>query len=71
MASLALIWSLRIETNHLQLDRVQNEAVRATLGTTKDTPIETSMSVVDMHPPSKTPVGGCTSLDNAGTGVND
>ena len=53
------------QTSLLKLDRVQNEAVRVILETTEDTPIETSMSVVDMHPPWKSAVGGCTSLDIA------
>ena len=37
------------QTNLLKLDRVQNEAVRFILGTTKDTPTETMMFMLDTH----------------------
>ena len=39
------------QTNLLNLDRVQNEAMRVILGTTSDTPIETMRF---MHPPLQT-----------------
>ena len=34
----------------LKLDRVQNEAMRVILGTTKDTPIETMTFMLDIPP---------------------
>ena len=37
------------QTNLLKLDRVQNEAVRFILGTTKDTPTETMRFMLDSH----------------------
>ena len=36
------------QTNLLKLDRVQNEAMRVILGTTKDTPIETTRFMQDL-----------------------
>ena len=36
------------QTNLLKLDRVQNEAMRVILGTTKDTPIETMRFILDL-----------------------
>ena len=38
------------QTNLLKLDRVQNEAMRVILGTTKDTPTETMRSVLGLPP---------------------
>ena len=38
------------QTNPLNLDRVQNEAMRVILGTTKDTPIETTRFMLDLPP---------------------
>ena len=38
------------QTNMLKLDRVQNEAKRVILGTTKDTPIETMRFMLDLPP---------------------
>ena len=38
------------QTNLLKLDRVQNEAMRVTLGTAKDTPIETIRFMLDLPP---------------------
>ena len=37
-------------TNLLKVDRVQNEAMRVTLGTAKDTPIETIRFMLDLPP---------------------
>ena len=37
-------------TNLLKLDRVQNEAMRVILGTTKDTPTETMRFILDLPP---------------------
>ena len=37
-------------SNLLKLDRVQNEATRVILGTTKDTPIETMRYLLDLPP---------------------
>ena len=37
------------QTNPLNLDRVQNEAMRVILGTTKDTTIETRRSMQTRH----------------------
>ena len=34
----------------LQLDRVQNEAMRVILGTTRDTPTETKRFMLDLSP---------------------
>ena len=39
-----------VQTNLLKLDRVQNEAMRVILGTTKDTPIETMRFMLDLPP---------------------
>ena len=36
------------QSNLLKLDRVQNEAIRVILGTTKDTPIETMRYLLDL-----------------------
>ena len=36
------------QTNLLKLDRVQNEAIRVILGTTKDTPIEITRFMLDL-----------------------
>ena len=36
------------KSNLLKLDRVQNEAMRVILGTTKDTPIETMCNLLDL-----------------------
>ena len=36
------------QSNLLKLDRVQNEAMRVILGTTKDTPIETMRYLLDL-----------------------
>ena len=36
------------QSNLLKLDRVQNEAMRVLLGTTKDTPIETMRYLLDL-----------------------
>ena len=36
------------QSNLLKLERVQNEAMRAILGTTKDTPIETMRYLLDL-----------------------
>ena len=36
------------QSNLLKLDRVQNEAMRVILGTTKDTPIETMLYLLDL-----------------------
>ena len=38
------------QTNLLQLDRAQNEAIRVLLGTTQDTPIETTRFMLDLPP---------------------
>ena len=38
------------QTNLLNLDRVQNEAMRAILGNTKDTPVETIRFMLDLPP---------------------
>ena len=38
------------QTNPLKVDRVQNEAMRVILGTTKDTPIETTRFLLDLTP---------------------
>ena len=38
------------QTTLLNLDRVQNEAMRVILGTTKDTPTETTKLVLDLTP---------------------
>ena len=38
------------QTNLLKLDRVQIEAVRVILGTTKDTATETMRSMLDLPP---------------------
>ena len=38
------------QTNLLKLDRVQNEAMRVILGTTKDTAIETMRFMLDLPP---------------------
>ena len=38
------------QTNLLKLDRVQNEAMRVILGTTKDTPIGTTRFLLDLTP---------------------
>ena len=38
------------QTNLLKLDRVQNEAMRVILGTTKDTPTETMRFMLDLPP---------------------
>ena len=38
------------QTNLLQLDRVQNEAMRVILGTTNDTPTETMRFMLDLPP---------------------
>ena len=38
------------QTNLLQLDRVRNEAMRVILGTTKDTPTETMLFMLDLPP---------------------
>ena len=38
------------QTNLLNLDRVQNEAMRVILGTTKETPIETIRFMLDLPP---------------------
>ena len=38
------------QTNPLNLDRVQNEAMRVILGTTKDTPTEAMRFVLDLPP---------------------
>ena len=38
------------QSNLLKLDRVQNEAMRVILGTTKDTPIETMRYLLNCHP---------------------
>ena len=38
------------QTNLLNLDRVQNEAMRVTLGTTKDTPTTTMRFMLDISP---------------------
>ena len=37
-------------TNLLKLDRVQNEAMRVILGTTKNTPTETTRLMLDLPP---------------------
>ena len=37
-------------TNLLKLDRVQNVAMRVILGTTKDTPCETTRFMLDLAP---------------------
>ena len=39
-------------TNLRKLDRVQNEAMRVILGTTKDTPCETTRFMLDLAPTS-------------------
>ena len=36
------------QSNQLKLDRVQNEAMRVILGTTKDTPIESMRCLLDL-----------------------
>ena len=36
------------QTNLLMLDRVQNEAMRVTFGTTKNTPVETMRFMLDL-----------------------
>ena len=38
------------QSNLLKLDRVQNEAMRVILGTTKDTPIETMRYPLNLPP---------------------
>ena len=38
------------QTNLLKLDRVQNEAMRVILGTTKNTPIQTTRFMLDLPP---------------------
>ena len=38
------------QTNLLKLDRAQNEAMRVVLGTTKDTPTDTTMFMLDLPP---------------------
>ena len=38
------------QTNMLKLDRVQNEAMRVILWTTKDTPTETMRFMIDLPP---------------------
>ena len=38
------------QTNLLNLDRVQNEAMRVILGNTKDTPVETIRFMLDLPP---------------------
>ena len=38
------------QTNLLKLDRVRNEAMRVILGTTKDTPTETTRFMLDLPP---------------------
>ena len=38
------------QTDLLKLDRVQNEAMRVILGTTKDTPTETIRFMLDLPP---------------------
>ena len=38
------------QTNLLKLDRVQNEAMRVILGTTKDTTTETMRFMLDLSP---------------------
>ena len=38
------------QTNPLQLYRVHNEGMRVTVGTTKDTPIETTRFMLDLPP---------------------
>ena len=38
------------QTNLLKLDKVQNEAMRVILGTTKGTPIETTRFMLDLSP---------------------
>ena len=39
-----------VQTNPLKLDRVQNEAMAVILGTTKNTPIETTRFMLDLPP---------------------
>ena len=39
-----------VQTNLLKLDRVQNEAMRVILGTTKDIPTETMRFIIDLPP---------------------
>ena len=45
-----LVITIMAQTNLLKLDRVQNEAIRVLLGTTKDTPIETTKFMLDLPP---------------------
>ena len=45
-----LVLKTMAQTNLLKLDRVQNEAMRVILGTTKDKPTETMRFMLDLPP---------------------